>query len=781
MVLASLAAWSRALAVLFLTLPVAHVAAHEDKLFTSSVTYCAEPRALLIQQFNVQYVRANNSIIFDIQAASVEDNLNVNGNLMLTVYGMNSLNVSIDLCSIANGALCPLPTYNFNGSAVIPLDFYSNLFDVSQHVPTIAYIVPDIEAFAQLTLTRVEDGEVVACVQSTLSNGWSLHQPPATWATAVIAIIALLAALFQSRFQASRPVTTASSPSYATTRFIDLMQFFQHICITGLVSINYPLAYRQFVLNFAWAFGLIRISSIQHAIDNLRHHTGGKLPDGSLDAVDYTNRKLSPYNIPAGAGSVNLAVPAVVTRQQENALPPGIPTFVNSLGISNQNAFLTLFFTLLLCICAAIAFFGIIYGCLLLVERLRKERTPEWVVRFRGDFPQVLKAHAVLLAFFCLLPVMTLAFFQWSFKDSWFAVLVSVLVFLAVLVGAVYPLGRTFMASRRVGADALQSQPELAFALPLFAQFRAPRWSFMDTTIVSFFVKALVLVCGRPHGLFQVIFLLVLEALALLALCFVRPHKSRGGDAFAIFLAVVRLVTVALLIPFAQHLNIKPIPRAALGMGSAVVSSATVVVLFFSILINALWGTFRVPNPLRAWRERRVQTPRSSGSATAAGDADNDSWAQGKPWSPTASAKAYMSDLPPRPGPPELESRFATPARDFGPRASGYTVSSLPSDILWPPSSPGHPPPSSPSSYGRPLSGTAGYGFASAPPTPSASSSAFHSPPTPSAASSAFHSAATHPRLDSVSEHSGDLDGIREHRRSSDTSVSSRTERERQR
>lgn len=174
------------------------------------------------------------------------------------VYGGNTLNVSFDFCSIGGGLLCPLPTYNFNGkgcflsslrcthnatqgSGVIPLDFYSNILggDVSQQVPSLAYVVPDIEAFAQLELRRVEDNEVVACVQSTLSNGWSLHQPRVSWTTGIIAFFALLASLFQSRFQLASlaALTTASSsPSYATTRFIDLLHLLQHICITVRVS-----------------------------------------------------------------------------------------------------------------------------------------------------------------------------------------------------------------------------------------------------------------------------------------------------------------------------------------------------------------------------------------------------------------------------------------------------------------------------------------------------------------------------------------------------------------
>lgn len=374
-------------------------------------------------------------------------------------------------------------------------------------------------------------------------------------------------------------------------------------------------------------------------------------------------------------------------------------------------------------------------------------------------------------AFVCLLPVMTFAFFQWTFKDSWFAVLFAVLLFLLVLVGCTHPLVRTFIASRRVDSTELSALPELAYVAPLtFGQFRARRWSFTDLTIVSFFVKALVIVLGPPHGLFQVIFLLCLEVLFLLALCVARPYRSRGGDAMAIFLAIIRLLTVALLIPFAQSLSIKPIPRAALGMGSAVVSSIAVVVLFFSILINAVWGTFRVRMP---WRRRGGSE--SSGSTTARGsdsDVDRESWLAGKPWSPSASTKEHIAGLPPRPGPPELESRFATPARDLGPEPgphyanAPYSASAMSeftiSDYPHTPTSP-----STPRVHSRTTS-VSSFGAWNGMTTASA-------PGTPGAASSNYHSTATHQsggsRLDAVDEHASEMERV-------SMSESSRTERD---
>jgi len=404
------AAWTRltTTAVVLCSLFTTSVYAHEDRLYTDSITYCAPPSALLIQNFEIQYLRKNQSVSFNIAAASVKENLNVTANIMLNIYGMNSLNLTFDFCSIAPGVICPLPTFNFNGSADIPLEFYNNLgiIDIQSKIPSIAYIVPDIEAFAQLTLRNVENGELVACVQATLSNGWSMRQGRATTTTIVIVVFAFFAALFQQRFQASySPLQTTRTPSYSTQRLLDLVHFLQHIVVTGLLNVNYPLAYRSFVINFGWVFGLIRIGSVERAINRMRHATGSPnaANETALDPIAWTNRKSSPYNYNYTLAAVDprpvvaLAAPAVVTAAEDDALPAGIPTIANSLGIPTQNAFMTLFFTLLFALCLAVAFFGVLYAALWVTRKVMKDRTPVWVDLMLEDYVQLVKAHGVLL------------------------------------------------------------------------------------------------------------------------------------------------------------------------------------------------------------------------------------------------------------------------------------------------------------------------------------------------------------------------------------------------
>jgi len=308
---------------------------------------------------------------------------------------MNPFNVTIDLCSILDGALCPLPMYNFTGSDSLPLPAS---LGVSNRIPGIAFKIPDLEAFAQLTLIEISTGNMKACIQATLSNGWSAHQPAVEWSTGGLTLIALCSALWHS----------VSPDALAPFRFLELLYLYQSIVSTAFLSLNYPSVYRAFTLNFAWAMGLFPSSpssSLQNSINNMRHLTGGSMANGSIgSAVGLVNRKLSPYNVPGSSNYVipqallstpptvnlpNLTVIDVipvaaldnrklfsvggevetVTGASSNILQAGLPIYVNSIHIATANAFMTVFIFVLVLIATGLGVFGLIYAGLRAMER----------------------------------------------------------------------------------------------------------------------------------------------------------------------------------------------------------------------------------------------------------------------------------------------------------------------------------------------------------------------------------------------------------------------------
>lgn len=295
---------------------------------------------------------------------------------------MHPVNITLDICQFFNGGLCPLPLYVFNGSETITLP---SSIKVSQ-LPSIAYKIPDLEAFAQLTLTEVGTGQLKACIQSTLSNGWSTHQPGVSWGIGGLAFIALFSAAWQSFLP----------DSIAPFRLLDLLGLYQTIASSGFFDLNYPVIYRAFTLNFSWAMGLFSQSpksSMQSSISNMRHLTGGNLAGSAAGgSVALVNRMLSPYsaNMIQARSLVDLSIPVVrevqtVTAQSSNVLDAGIPIYANSIGIATANAFMTAFFSALILLAIALALLVIVYGVIALSSRNR----PQWI---KTQFPIVARS-----------------------------------------------------------------------------------------------------------------------------------------------------------------------------------------------------------------------------------------------------------------------------------------------------------------------------------------------------------------------------------------------------
>ncbi|KAI9509743.1 TRP-domain-containing protein [Russula earlei] len=608
-------AWLRLIALSLLSLPLVH--SHEDVLFTSSVSYCAPPENLLVEQFDVAYFPSNNSVLFNVSAASVQANVNVSANIFLNVYGMHPINITVDICKLFNGGLCPLPLYVFNGSETLSLP---PSIKASSLIPKIAYKIPDLEAFAQLTLTEVGTGQLKACIQSTLSNGWSTHQPGVSWGIGGLAFIALISAAWQSFL----------SDSIAPSRLLDLLGLYQAIASSGFFDLNYPVIYRAFTLNFSWAMGLFSqspTSSMQNSITSMRHLTGGALAGSAADgSVALVNRKLSPYSsytVPRSLIAAARALPRIdlsaptrhvltsrsalpptrevqtVTAQSSNVLDAGVPIYVNTIGIATANAFMTAFFSALILLVVTTALMAMTYGVIALCFRTRSHR-----VKIR--FPIVTCSWGLRIALVCFFPLVTLTMYQWTLKDSWLSTLISVITFLAILGIVGTAAARVLLFGRRSSTWLLVE--DLPVHEPLYGQYRIPRYCFFVLPLLASFIRAILIAAAKSSGTVQIIFVVCIELILLLSHIILKPGKTRRTDILSVFLTVIRLVTAGLLVAFIVPVALPPIPRVIIGIIVLVLFSIAVVVMFF----NTLWNI----GLQRLWRHRRFRTVPSRGSGS---------------------------------------------------------------------------------------------------------------------------------------------------------------------
>ncbi|KAG8736258.1 hypothetical protein FRC10_009534 [Ceratobasidium sp. 414] len=591
-------------------------AARVDTLSTSAVTYCAPPENVLVQQLDITYFRENASVVFDVTASSLSADLRVALALNLTVYGMQPLSLDLNLCNLAS-AVCPLPLYNFSGQGTLPIPS-----SFSSKIPSIGYTVPDLEAFAQLELRRVDTGQVAACVSATLTNGWSMRQAGATWAAVGAVLFSIITSglwsVSQARWTGRERGLWAEKEAW---RVVDVVTFVQSIAVSALLNINYSSAYKAFSLNFPFILLLNGPIPSQTAIDNLRQRTGARLGDSALPTDEYVNRKSSPYNVIAvssGLGVVRTvdlgnnagytitsanttalgSVPASLGRRvfidpatvtSADALPGGIPLYVNGAHVATANAFLGVFFEWLVIGAVVLA------ACLLFIFLKRSARSTSKI----GDGNEVsrmLHGMALRLGLLLVLPVSIFAMYQWTIRDSWLATLLSVICILTTWAGIAWTWIRLSFHTQ---------EPDQS----RFAALRSSAPTMALYTVPSFIIALFVAFAGRS-GTTQTAALLAIEILSLVAAVVVRwksqtverdallndgPHDVPTPaipppSRLAITLRVLRVLGAGLMISFISGLGVKPIPRTVIGIVAAAVWGIGVVWAFVCVV----WGLVKL-------------------------------------------------------------------------------------------------------------------------------------------------------------------------------------------
>ncbi|KAH9810210.1 hypothetical protein DFH28DRAFT_903125 [Melampsora americana] len=578
------------------------VTSRSDVIETSSVSYCSTPRAIIIDTFDVRYYKSNNSLGFDLSAASVSTGLNLDAQLSLTVYGLNSLNLSIDLCSVLSGVLCPLPTYNFTGSGGYTIP--------PENVPSItglAWVVPDIEAVITVVLTDTNTNEAAACLQVTLTNGLTVGLASVSWPTAAVLILSFALATIH--------------PFQFGIIFLLLGNQLQHMAMSGMMSLNYPTVFRTWTTNFAYAIGLIKSDAISRAVDRLRKATGGNGFTTAQDLVAFTSRYFSPYNQASGSMKFEDTSPSLASRtaisnllattnvlmannvdrkplgeliattprsdyvvpvvtNNTTLLDPGLSAYVNELGFPVENAFTVVFMWTIILIALGIAITALVV--VFLRVRQRNWHTPLQTVS------QYISPVGLKALLFVWPPITLFTCFQWRLgsTDAWLPILLSVILWLACTLALGWVCWTRFKVRNHSDVDNVHLHER-------FSIFKPNRWWAFFPWGILCFVKVAVIGFGQGWGERQVIATIVLEALLLIFLVATRPFQQTRFNVLAIILGVLQLIEDCILVTFVPRQEIKPIPRAILGFVLIGIQSIGFIIIFgYTLVILVLRAQF---------------------------------------------------------------------------------------------------------------------------------------------------------------------------------------------
>ncbi|ORX40576.1 hypothetical protein BD324DRAFT_606460 [Kockovaella imperatae] len=557
-------------------------------LTTDAVSYCTADSAVDVQHLDITYHQSNRSVTFSFSIQAIESDLNVDAYLYLSAYGRDIVNLTIPLCSIFDGIICPLPTVNFTGYGTYPIPE-----QYTKDIPALAYSVPDLEAYAQLQLIRTDNNQVAACLQATLSNGKSTRQIGVAIGTGVFTLVALLVGLWHTGM--------VYSPSPAQYRWFDILYLFQTAAASGLLSVEYPTVYTSFSRNFAWAFALFYSSDMQNSIDQMRSDTGGTVeaaPDNQIVNNLVTSNLYSRNLVDFNSFTSPLALRAYIEERaavvqsyfDDNS---GLAHYVEAMHFREKNVLDTIFFFYLAFIGIAIVFHIIVFIVVLICAKAGAD----WAKRLRQMWWGFCGGNALRLCLIGFLPLWIFGFLQFRLGGSGlsiffaaFGIAITFLPLLAVFILSILRSSRTYSTSPNI-SRLYTSYRWFHSVGVLYRPYRQKfHYFWFAPLILAMIARAGFIAFGRDQPWAQVIGNVVIEFILLLLLVITRPHKDLKGDFLIFFLCFCRMCAFGLMIAFIPSVAVGGIVKTIIGFVIIVLFGVPTILLLLGLFWNLGYG-----------------------------------------------------------------------------------------------------------------------------------------------------------------------------------------------
>ncbi|KAH6898642.1 hypothetical protein B0T10DRAFT_115871 [Thelonectria olida] len=567
-------------------------------LETTGFTDCGSAADIEVTALDIKYDSKTQKIDYNV-AGSSKTPRNVTAVLSVTAYGTEFYNKTFNPCAMTTYVkqLCPVPAGDWaaSGSELIP-DNYADM------VPSIAFQVPDISAQATLKLINMDD-DIVACIESQVSNGKTVQLKAVTYAAVGI----LGASMAVSGFSAASSAAYGSSGGgLPSPSFSETLGWFQGMAMNGMLSVSYPPVYRSFTKNFGFSAGIIPWSSLQTSIDSFRNMTGGNITVDSFETLQ-TATLVFPDNSTSTANSSAFKMKraldtfgTLLPRDDSESVDisnlkltvSGISAYAQQLSVPKSNTFMTVL------LIVAIVVAAIVVGILLVKVIL------EFWALF-GSFPQSLAgfrkhywgsiARAITSLILLLYGMWVLyCVFQFTNGDSWAAKTlagVTLAIFTAILAFFSWKIYSTVQKLKKAegNPEGLYQDKDIWVKYSLFYEsYKKDYWWLFIPTIIYLFSKGCILAAGDGHGTSQTIAQCIVEALMLGLLIWSRPYERKSGTVIGIAIQVVRVLSVVCILVFVEELGIQQTTKTVVGVVLIAVQSALTGLLVILIVWNAI-------------------------------------------------------------------------------------------------------------------------------------------------------------------------------------------------
>jgi hypothetical protein len=530
--------------------------ADERLLISTSLNTCIDNSNFTASLFNVVFTPNNRTITFDVTGIS-----SLTGNFTLHVegaaYGYKIFDTNLDPCASKElSGVCHMQPG--------PITISSNLVfdeDVVSQIPSIAYTIPDLDATVRIKITSKTNPDLIkACVEARLSNGKTVEQKGVSWATAVVAGLALVVSAVVAGL--GHDNTAAHIAAYALSRF----GYFQTIATWYQKSTGGTPAT---ILN------TLTTNSVQVQKRSLQLAT---------EATSILRRSNNENSLDAASGTYTVK---------------GMDRVAFRADMEATNLFLTglMFFTVFVVftILGVAMFKGI---CELAVKQkwMKSSRFED----FRNGWKVVLKGimfRMVLIGF----PQMTiLCLWEFTKVDSPAEVVLAVFFFFGIGGTLAWAAFKVVMIAKR--SKTMHKNPAyILYSDPtslnkwgfLYVQFRATAYYYIIPTLVYLLVKGMFIALGQGSGTAQAVGLLIIEAAVLIAASVMKPWMDKSTNTVNISICAINFFNAICLLVFSAVFNQPAIVTGVFGVVFFVVNAIFALVLLILVIVSTVLASVR--------------------------------------------------------------------------------------------------------------------------------------------------------------------------------------------
>ncbi|OBA19501.1 hypothetical protein METBIDRAFT_79519 [Metschnikowia bicuspidata var. bicuspidata NRRL YB-4993] len=576
-------------------------------LQASSLLTCMDNSQLWASYLDVTFWPSNSTVLFDIEAISNINNVNVSVNITLIAYGFNAVEQTINLCDLEDySALCPLTS----GHLDIDIDYdVSDL--IKDQIPGVAYTIPDLDARVKLIMYSTDSDEALACVEATVTNGKTVQTKYAAWPIAAISGFGLITSGVVSA------IGHSSTAAHIALNSMSLFVYFQALAITSMLAVaKAPPIAAAWAQNFQWSLGVIKVGFVQDIANWYLQATGGT-PTAILTssqvsisvqkvkrAIEFlTGPLFTPFqerslqkrlsistDSDSSMQSDNLDSTLYTTDEKEALLGTkvlilrGIQRVSYLAGIEITSLFMTammflIFFAFVLIVCMTF-FKAIVEIC------IRSNIMPEGKFNeYRQHWASIIKGALYRLLLVALPQIVVFGFWEFTVRDSAGIIVVAAFLILVAFILLGFAAFRVITFGRRSVRE-YKNPAYLLYGNNVFlnkfgfvyVQYSASCYYFVGISLIYVFLKTFWVAVLQSHGKVQSLIVFFIELIYLVTVSWIRPFMDKRTNAFNITIAVINTLN-ALFFVFFSYVFGQP----------EIVASVMAVVFF---VLNAIFALF---------------------------------------------------------------------------------------------------------------------------------------------------------------------------------------------